>query len=85
MKFAMALAILAGIYLAVPAAQADETGAGVGVGPVGAGVTAGEVPDRDRTSVIKREDDTGERTTVIRKEEHLEPERKVIIREHDHD
>ncbi len=58
---------------------------GVGVGPVGAGVTVGEAPDRDRTTVIKREDDTGEWSTVIRKEEHVEPERKVIIREHDHD
>jgi len=52
-----------------------------GVGPVGAGVTVGESHDHDRTTVIKKE--PSEHTTVIKKE-HEEPDRKVIIHEHDH-
>ncbi len=42
-------AIAAGIALAIPAAQADETRVGLGVGPVGAGVTVGESHEHDRT------------------------------------
>ncbi len=77
--------LAAGIALAIPAAQADETRVGVGVGPVGAGVTVGESREHDRTTVIKREDEPRERTTIIRKEREEEPDRKVIIKEHDRD
>jgi hypothetical protein len=84
MKLAIALAAAAGIALAIPAAQADETRVGVGVGPVGAGVTVGESHERERTTVIRREDEPRERTTIIRKERE-EPDHKVIIKERDRD
>jgi hypothetical protein len=45
-----------------PQAQADETRVGVGVGPVGAGPRVGESHERDRTTVIGREDEPRERT-----------------------
>jgi hypothetical protein len=80
----IALAAAAGIALAIPAAQADETRVGVGVGPVGAGVTVGESHERERTTVIRREDEPRERTTIIRKERE-EPDHKVIIKERDRD
>jgi hypothetical protein len=83
MKLAIALTAAAGIALAIPAAQADDVG--VSVGPVGAGVTVGESRERDRTTVIRREDEPRDRTTVIRKEREEAPDRKVIIKEHDRD
>ena len=70
MKLAIALASVAGLALAIPAANADDARVGVGVGPVGAGVTVGESHDHYRKTVIKKE--------------HEEPDRKVIIHEHDH-
>jgi hypothetical protein len=83
MKLAIILA--ASIGLAIPAAKADDTRIGVGVGPVGAGVTVGESHDRDRTTVIKeREVEPRERTTII-KREHEEPSSKVIVKERDRD
>lgn len=54
MKLAAILA--ASIGLAIPAAAADDTHIGVGVGPVGVAVTVGESHDRDRTTVIKERD-----------------------------
>jgi hypothetical protein len=83
-KLAIGLATAAGIALAIPSAQADETRVGVGVGPVGAGVTIGESHECDRATVIRREDEPRERTTIIRKERE-EPDHKVIIKEHDRD
>ena len=64
------------VALAAPA-LADDVG--VRVGPVGAGVTVGEhrdrveektvirkdVPDRDRTTVIKKEDSDGNRSKTV--------------------
>jgi hypothetical protein len=79
MKLAIALATVAGLALAIPAANADETRVGVGVGPVGAGVTVGESHERDRTTVIRREDEPREHTTVIKRERE-EPSEKVIIK-----
>jgi hypothetical protein len=84
MRLAFTLVASSCIAFAVSAAKADEARVRVGVGPVGADVTVGESHDRDRTTVIKREDEPGERTTIVRKE-HEEPDRKVIIHEHDHD
>jgi hypothetical protein len=82
MKLAFALATVAGLALVIPAANADDARVGVGVGPVGAGVTVGESHERDRTTVIK-EREPAEHTTVIKKERE-EPDQKVIIHEHDH-
>jgi len=70
------LVAAASCVLAGPA-LADEVG--VHVGPVGAGVTTGEhrdrvedktvirkdVPDRDRTTVIKKEDSDGNRSKTV--------------------
>ena len=69
--------IIAVSLLATPA-LADEVG--VHVGPVGAGVTVGQSPDRDRTTVIKqREPRDTDRTTVIKKEHDDGSESKTII------
>ena len=79
----LAIAALAAglIGLAVPA-SAEETRIGVGVGPVGAGVTIGESRDRERTTVIK-EHEPRDREKVIIKEREREPDRKVIIKDRD--
>jgi len=61
---------------AIPAANADEIRLGVGVGPVGAGVTVGE-SHHDRTTVIKRESEPREHTTVIKKEPRTRPSRNT--------
>ena len=82
--------IIAASLLTAPAlanpALADEVG--VRVGPVGAGVTVGQSPDRDydrdRTTVIKeREPRDTDRTTVIKKERDDGTERKTIIHHDD--
>jgi len=68
----------------LPAANADDARIGVGVGPVGAGVTVGDSHDHDRTTIIKKEEEPRERTTIIRKE-HEDPPDRVIVKEHDRD
>jgi hypothetical protein len=66
MKYLVIAAILAAPIFVSPA-SADEVG--VHVGPVGAGVTVGEAPDRDRdrdrTTVIKKERDDGSESKTI--------------------
>jgi hypothetical protein len=74
------LLVVAAIGLfAVPASAEDV---GVKVGPVGAGVTVGRSPDRDRdrdrTTVIK-EREPRERTTVIKKENEDGSRSKTVI------
>jgi hypothetical protein len=86
MKYLIIAALVAAPALVTPA-LADEVG--VRVGPVGAGVTVGEAPDRDRdrdrTTVIKeRQPRDTDRTTVIKKERDDGSERKTIIH-HDND
>ena len=87
MKPAIAFIAAAGLALAVPA-SADDAHIGVGVGPVGAGVTVGSdhrdhYGDRDtHTTIIKREEPR-EHTTIIKKE-HEEPREKTIIHERDY-
>ena len=70
--------------LATPA-LADEVG--VHVGPVGAGVTAGEEHrdydrDRERTTVIKEREPT-DRTTVIKKKNDDGSRTKTVIHDRD--
>jgi hypothetical protein len=69
--------------LATPA-LADEVG--VHVGPVGAGVTVGEAPprERDHATVIKEREPRGDRTTVIKKEDEFGNRSKTVIH-HDND
>jgi hypothetical protein len=71
----------AGLTLAASVASAEEARIGVGVGPVGAGVTVGTAPSERRTTVIKEREPRDE-TVVIRKERR-EPRDKVIIHERD--
>ena len=74
MKYVLAIIAATSMCAAIPA-SAEEVGVGVGVGPVGAGVTVGS-DHRDRTTVIKEREP--HETTVI-KEHDREPDRKVII------
>src|SRR6476469_1604781 len=81
MKYALIVATAA--VLATPA-FAEEVGGGVGVGPVGAGVTVGQTRDndrdRERTTVIK-EREPADRTTVIKKEHDDGTRSKTVIKE----
>ena len=81
----LALIVATAAVLATPA-LADEVGVGVGVGPVGAGVTVGEHRDydrdRDHTTVIKEREPT-DRTTVIKKEDEDGNRSKTVIHERD--
>jgi hypothetical protein len=63
-------------------ANAEETRIGVGVGPVGAGVTVGQSPRHERRTTIIKEREPRDETVVIRKERR-EPRDKVIIHERD--
>ena len=74
--------VVAGLTLAASAASAQETRVGVGVGPVGAGVTVGQSPGYERRTTVIREREPRDETVVIRKERR-EPREKVIIHERD--
>lgn len=78
------LFVAATIGLFAAPAMADDVG--VKVGPVGAGVTVGNAPDRDRdrdrTTVIK-EREPSERTTVIKKENEDGTRSKTVIHDHE--
>jgi len=78
-KYLLVAAILA---IATPAMAEDDVG--VRVGPVGAGVTVGQAPDRDRdrTTVIK-EREPSDRTTVIKKEHDDGTRSKTVIHDRD--
>jgi hypothetical protein len=68
--------------LAASVAGAQEARIGVGVGPVGAGVTVGQSPSHERRTTVIKEREPRDETVVIRKERR-EPRDKVIIRERD--
>jgi hypothetical protein len=80
----MVIAAVATLGFSGPA-SAGEVGVGVGVGPVGAGVTVGtghyDRHHHDRTTIIK-EHEPRENTVIIKKRER-DPDRRVIIHEHD--
>lgn len=71
-----------GLCLTASVASAEETRVGVGVGPVGAGVTVGQAPSHERRTTVIREREPRDSTVVIRKERR-EPRDKVIIHERD--
>lgn len=81
MKIAL-IFVAASLILAAGAASAQETRVGVGVGPVGAGVTVGQSPSYERRTTVIREREPRDETVVIRKERR-EPREKVIIHERD--
>jgi hypothetical protein len=74
--------VAASLTLVASAASAQETRVGVGVGPVGAGVTVGQSPSYERRTTVIRERQPRDETVVIRKERR-EPREKVIIHERD--
>jgi hypothetical protein len=82
MKSALIFVAAAGMTLAASVATAQETRIGVGVGPVGAGVTVGQSPSYERRTTVIKEREPRDETVVIRKERR-EPREKVIIRERD--
>ncbi|HEV7878100.1 hypothetical protein [Bradyrhizobium sp.] len=83
MKSALIFVAAAGLTLAASVATAQETRIGVGVGPVGAGVTVGQSPSyEERRTTVIREREPRDSTVVIRKERR-EPRDKVIIHERD--
>ena len=81
MKIAFVI-VAAGLTMGSTFAMAEETRIGVGVGPVGAGVTVGQSPSHERRTTVIREREPRDETVVIRKERR-EPRDKVIIRERD--
>lgn len=85
MKYALVIAAVVTLGVAAPAC-ADDVGIGVGVGPVGAGVTVGtshyDRHERDRTTVI-REHEPRDKTVIIKKDRDRHPDRKVIIHDDD--
>jgi len=74
--------IAASMTLAASVASAEEARIGVGVGPVGAGVTVGSSPSHERRTTVIKEREPRDETVVIRKERR-EPRDKVIIHERD--
>ena len=89
MKYALIIASVATLGLALPA-NADDARIGVGVGPVGAGVTVGSSHDRDHNrdrNVIVRDREPRDKTVIIHKDRDHDRDRgdKVIIREHNRD
>ena len=72
--------VIAAALLATPA-FADEVG--VHAGPVGAGVSVGQTPDRDRDrTVVKEREPDRDRTTVIKKD-HDDGEHSKTVIHHD--
>ncbi len=74
--------VAAGLTLAASVASAEETRVGVGVGPVGAGVTVGQSPSHERRTTVIKEREPRDDAVVIRKERR-EPREKTIIHERD--
>jgi hypothetical protein len=71
-----------GLSLTASVASAQDTRVGVGVGPVGAGVTVGQSPSYERRTTVIKERQPRDETVVIRKERR-EPRDKVIVHERD--
>jgi len=74
--------VAAGITLAASVASAEEARVGVGVGPVGAGVTVGQSPSHERRTTVIKEREPRDDAVVIRKERRA-PREKTIIHERD--
>lgn len=85
-RLAVAAIAVVGIYGAVPA-SADDVRVGVGVGPVGAGVTVGSGRsdyDRDRVherTIIREREPRRDETVIIKKHRDMDRDvdRRVII------
>ena len=66
--------------MATPA-LADDVG--VHVGPAGAGVTTGELHDRDRDRTVVKEREPESKTVIKKEDEYGNREKKVIKHEKD--
>jgi hypothetical protein len=77
-----ALILATGLTLAASVAAAQDARVGVGVGPVGAGVTVGQSPSHERRTTVIKEREPRSDSVVIRKERR-EPREKTIIHERD--
>jgi hypothetical protein len=78
--------LLIGATMLAVGAPAMAEDVGVHVGPVGAGVTVGRAPDRDRDrdhATVIKEREPRDRTTVIKKENDDGTRSKTIIHDHD--
>ena len=66
-------------------ALADDVHVGVGLGPVGAGVTVGSGPDRvvHEREVIHERDRAPDKVIIKKERERPVVEKKTIIKEHD--
>ena len=85
LKHISILAVTAVALLTVPA-MAEEVGIGVGVGPVGAGVTVGSGPDRvvREREVIREREPRVHKKVIIEKDRRPDVvEKKTIIRDRD--
>ena len=72
--------LLAAAMVTAIAAPAFADDVGVRVGPAGAGVTVGRAPEhRDRDRTIIREREPRDRTTVIKKEDDMGNRSKTVI------
>ena len=83
MKSTLLLLAAAGIALTAGVANAEEARIGVGVGPVGAGVTVGQSPRHEERTTVIKEREPRDDAVVIRKERHDEPRERVIIKDRD--
>lgn len=77
-----ALILATGLTLVASVAAAQDARVGVGVGPVGAGVTVGQSPSHERRTTVIKERQPRDDSVVIRKERR-EPREKTIIHERD--
>jgi hypothetical protein len=77
----MILIAAAGMGLIANVANAEDARVGVGVGPVGAGVTVGQSPRDERHAVVK--DREPRDSSVVIKKERQEPRDRTIIHERD--
>jgi hypothetical protein len=72
----------AGLALSATIASAEDARIGVGVGPVGAGVTVGQSPSHERRTTVIKEREPRDDAVVIRRDRR-EPREKTIVHERD--
>ncbi len=80
----IAFILVASASLCAPA-LAEEVGVGVGVGPVGAGVTVGSGPDRVviEREVIREREPANKKVIIEKERQPTVVEKKTIVKERD--
>jgi hypothetical protein len=80
----VAILLVASASLCCAPAFAEEVGVGVGVGPVGAGVTVGSGPDRVvREKEVVREREPRDKVIIEKERKPEVIEKKTIIKDRD--